>query len=163
MKWQPWANGASQAARSALNRPQASTVVRTYARRLRRSRSRADFRHIPPAGVAGAPRARCGDTSCGGACQQLAPGEQVALLGCAYTECTRGDAWVHGHRLRAGEEGVLLRSLPDVGSTVVLEGGALGAELVLRAPADSGGTSLARLLPFAEAAAAGHATLVTQV
>jgi hypothetical protein len=102
----------------------------------------------------------------------LTPGERVVVVGCAHAACSRGAAWVHGHRLDAGGAGALLRSLPDVGSTVVLEGGPRGAEVALRplaavpvpaAAAAAGAAPCVRVLPYADAVAAGHATLLTQV
>jgi hypothetical protein len=98
----------------------------------------------------------------------LTPGERVVVVGCAHATCSCGAAWVHGHRLAAGAAGALLRSLPDVGSTVVLEGGPRGAEVALRplalaAAAFAPAAPCVRVLPYADAVAAGHATLLTQV
>ena len=96
----------------------------------------------------------------------LVAGERVSVVGCAHARCERGSAWMHGHRLAPGGE-ALLRSLPDVGSTTVLEGGHDGAVVALRALVDDGATaaenaSALRVTTYADAAAAGHATIVTQ-
>lgn len=100
----------------------------------------------------------------------LSAGERVSVVGCALTRCVSGCAWTHGHRLVSGSDSLLLRSLPDVGSTTVLEGGPAGAVLSLRAldvPASGAaaaepGAAHVRVIPYGDAVAAGHATLVTQ-
>jgi hypothetical protein len=97
----------------------------------------------------------------------LAAGERVSVVGCAHTRCERGSAWTHGHRLAPGGKTVVLRSLPDVGSTAVLEGGPDGAVVALRALVDDGAAraetvATLRVTAYADAVAAGHATIVTQ-
>ena len=96
----------------------------------------------------------------------LVAGERVSVVGCAHARCERGSAWTHGHCLAPGGE-ALLRSLPDVGSTAVLEGGPDGAVVALRALVDDGAdkaetASALRVTTYADAAASGHATIVTQ-
>ena len=90
-------------------------------------------------------------------------------MGCVLVRCNSGCVWTHGHRLVAGSENLLLRSLPDVGSTAVLEGGPAGAELSLLAldapvgaAAAAPGAACVRVSGYGDAAAAVHATLVTQ-
>ena len=97
----------------------------------------------------------------------LAAGERASVVGCALTRCDSGCAWTHGHRVVPGSDNLLLRSLPDVGSTAVLEGGPAGAVLSLRAldaPAGAAEPNAARIrvTAYGDAVAAGHATLVPQ-
>ena len=97
----------------------------------------------------------------------LLAGERVTVVGCAHARCERGSAVTHGHRLAPGGEAPLLRSLPDVGSTAVLEGGPDGAVIGLRALVNHGAAgpetaAALRVSTYADAVAAGHATIVTQ-
>ena len=93
----------------------------------------------------------------------------MSIAGCAHARCDDGSVWTHGYCLTSGSESLLLCSPPDVGSTVVLEGGPGGADVSLRALAASAGAADAeahsapvRITSYADAVAAGQATVVPQ-